>query len=105
MRTRKQAVKRNFQIVVSVSPRSDAERPVRLGVLGRLKMLLGGFLLAAFTMGTLVAALVVGSAIALVLGVAVVIVLVAVIARVAFWQATRKRAHEVSGAPNCDVDN
>jgi len=85
-------LKKSFQIVVS-APSPHGAATVRPGVVARLKIWLGGFLLTVFLIGTFVAALFIGSVLALVLWVAVAIALVAVIASAAFRQAIRKNAH------------
>lgn len=76
--------------------RSDAEKTLPLSRVARLKMLLQGFLVAAFALGILIAALFIGSTIALVLWIAAVITLVCVIGVVAFRSAMGKRG-SVSG--------
>ncbi|MFZ0774226.1 MAG: hypothetical protein WCA49_15880 [Candidatus Sulfotelmatobacter sp.] len=82
-------MKKSFQIVVS-APSPHGAASVRPGVVARLKIWLGGFLVTVFLIGTFIAALLIGSMLALVLWVAVVIVLVAAIVRVAFRQAIGK---------------
>jgi ABC-type transport system involved in cytochrome bd biosynthesis fused ATPase/permease subunit len=85
-------MKRRFQIVVSGPLRSDTEKTVPLSRVTRLKMLLQGFLVAAFVLGIVIAALLIGSTIALVLWIAAAITLVCVIVVVAFRRAMGKRA-------------
>jgi len=80
-------VKKSFQIVLSATGGRNPETSGRPGVLRRLQLLLGGFLAAAFTIGTLIAAIIIGSAIALVLWIAVVVAIVAVAITIAFRKA------------------
>jgi hypothetical protein len=84
-------MKRSFQIVVSGPLRGDAEKALPLSRVARLRMLLQGFLVSAFALGILIAALFIGSTIALVLWIAAGITLVCVVGVAAFRSAIGKR--------------
>jgi ABC-type transport system involved in cytochrome bd biosynthesis fused ATPase/permease subunit len=94
----KAGMKRRFQIVVSGPLRSDTEKTVPLSRVTRLKMLLQGFLVAAFVLGMLIAVLLIGSTIALVLWIAALITLVCVIGVVVFRRAMGKRTRQSDAA-------
>jgi membrane protein implicated in regulation of membrane protease activity len=69
----------------------------RPGLLRRLLSLAGGFLAAAFLIGTLIAAIIIGSAIAFVLWIAVVVAIVAVVIVILVRKLTRQaRPHQES---------
>ncbi len=82
------AVKSRIQIVVSHKPtsREPGGAPGRTP-LARLKLLLGGLLLAAVAIGILIAALILGSIFAAALWVALVVVVVGVILKAALRRA------------------
>ena len=85
--------------------RRNPETSGRAGVLRRLQLFLGGFVAAAFTIGTLIAAVIIGSAIALVLWIAVVVAIVAVMMTIVFRKATRRSAPEFEKPSHIDGDS
>lgn len=84
-------MKGSFQIVVSGRPPGDTQKTLPPSRLGRFKLWLQGLLLAAFAVGTFIAALFIASTITLALWIAAAITLVCVIAVAAFRRAVHKR--------------
>ena len=82
-------MKKTFQIVLTGRPTDPTERP---GVVRRLRVFLEGIIAAALIGATLIAAIVIGTTIALVLWTVVAIILVAVILRVTFQRRLRNPA-------------
>jgi hypothetical protein len=81
---------RRFQISISHRPLSDqSDTSSQSGPFGRLKLLLGSLLFAAISVSVLVVAFVLGSIIAAVLWIALVIAVVGII-----FQATLRRAQK-----------
>jgi len=84
-------VKGSFQIVVSGHRSGHAQKTLPPSRLGRFKMWLQGFLVAAFAVGTFIAVLFIASTITLALWIAAAVTLVCVIAVAAFRRTVRKR--------------
>jgi membrane protein implicated in regulation of membrane protease activity len=84
-------VKGSFQIVVSGRPRRDSPKRLPPSRLGRFKLWLQGLLVAAFAVGTFIAALFIASTITLAFWIAAAITLVCLIAVAAFRRAVHKR--------------
>jgi Flp pilus assembly protein TadB len=99
---RTQNLKKSFQIVLSGRGPGMPKPSSRPGRLRRLPSLAGGFVAAAFLIGTLIAAIIIGSAIAFVLWIAVVVAIVAVVIVILVRKLTRQaRPHQ---EPNPFID-
>jgi len=88
------AVAPRFQIVVSSPSRSTLPgtlpgESVPLGLLGRLKLALGGILLASLAVGVLILALILGSIIAAALWILLVLVTVVLVFKAAVRRARK----------------
>ena len=83
-------MKGSFQIVVSGHRRGDTQKTLPPSRMGRFKLWLQGLLVAAFAVGTFIAALFIASTITLALWIAAAITLVCVIAVAAFRRAVRQ---------------
>jgi amino acid transporter len=95
-------VKGTFQIVVSGHRRGDTQKTLPPARLGRFKLWLQGLLVAAFAVGTFIAALFIASTITLALWIAAAITLVCVIAVAAFRSAVHKRKPTSDGVADHD---
>ena len=84
-------MKGRFQIVISGRRGGDAPKALPPSRVGRFKVWLQGSLVAAFAVGTFIAALFIASTITLALWIAAAITLVCLILIAAFRRAVRKR--------------